>query len=249
LLGTAERCDRSIGIIAVLMGLLLPALNKARRQSRTTHCLANIRQLGVGFTSYANFENKGRAFLNYANLTAAAADEAHWMFRVSPYVQRLELVSICPETPVRGDPFFGFYAGSTWTFWELEARHAAYALNGWLYKLTGADDILVGPFFNLGKPPDYITLPARGTDRIPIFVDGAWEDVWPEHTDPPGNLRGTNGGLGQPHMSRICLKRHGMAVNAVFLDGHAETLPLPELWKLTWSTKFKPRTVTVTDPG
>jgi prepilin-type processing-associated H-X9-DG protein len=39
------------------------------------------------------------------------------------------------------------------------------------------------------------------------------------------------------------MKRHGEAVNIVFLDGHAETLQLADLWQLKWSNKFKPRSV------
>src|SRR4051812_47157969 len=43
-----------IGIIAVLIGVLLPALSKAREQSKRTACLANLRSLGAGFIMYAN---------------------------------------------------------------------------------------------------------------------------------------------------------------------------------------------------
>ena len=48
-----------IGIIAVLIGVLLPALNKARKASRTTACLSNIRQLVMGEIQYVN-DNKGK---------------------------------------------------------------------------------------------------------------------------------------------------------------------------------------------
>jgi prepilin-type N-terminal cleavage/methylation domain-containing protein/prepilin-type processing-associated H-X9-DG protein len=47
-----------IGIIAVLIGVLLPVLGRAREQGRSTACLSNLRQLGLAFMMYAN-DNKG----------------------------------------------------------------------------------------------------------------------------------------------------------------------------------------------
>jgi prepilin-type N-terminal cleavage/methylation domain-containing protein len=46
-----------IGIIALLISILLPALNRARRAARTTQCLANVRQLVMGEIMYFT-ENK-----------------------------------------------------------------------------------------------------------------------------------------------------------------------------------------------
>jgi len=43
-----------IGIIALLISLLLPALNKARESAKTIQCLSNLRQLGMVIRSYAN---------------------------------------------------------------------------------------------------------------------------------------------------------------------------------------------------
>jgi prepilin-type N-terminal cleavage/methylation domain-containing protein/prepilin-type processing-associated H-X9-DG protein len=43
-----------IGIIAVLVGILLPALSKARNSALETQCENNLRQWGAGFQAYAN---------------------------------------------------------------------------------------------------------------------------------------------------------------------------------------------------
>jgi prepilin-type N-terminal cleavage/methylation domain-containing protein len=48
-----------IGIIAVLIAILLPALSKAKEQANRVKCAANLKQFGIAFQLYTT-DNKGR---------------------------------------------------------------------------------------------------------------------------------------------------------------------------------------------
>ncbi len=53
-----------VGIIAVLVGILLPTLGRAREQANIAQCMSNLRQIGVGFELYSQL-SKGQMPLPY----------------------------------------------------------------------------------------------------------------------------------------------------------------------------------------
>jgi prepilin-type N-terminal cleavage/methylation domain-containing protein len=65
-----------IGIIAILVGVLLPALSKARRQAQVLKCAANLHNIGLSLINYAA-QNRGWLPQIYASPANAAYSKAN----------------------------------------------------------------------------------------------------------------------------------------------------------------------------
>jgi prepilin-type processing-associated H-X9-DG protein/prepilin-type N-terminal cleavage/methylation domain-containing protein len=70
-----------IGIIAILVGILLPSLNRARQVAKSTQCLANLRQCGSAMIMYAQ---DYQGFLPYP--TTTFSESALWSTAIDPYL-------------------------------------------------------------------------------------------------------------------------------------------------------------------
>src|SRR5436853_6195555 len=66
-----------IGIVALLIGVLLPVVVKARRHALQVACLSNLRQLGCALIAYAN-ESGGRFPSPASAVQPQAEDWVHW---------------------------------------------------------------------------------------------------------------------------------------------------------------------------
>jgi len=75
-----------IGIIALLVGMLLPVLNKARGAANTVKCLSNLRQIGQAFDMYlSNYKGTIVQPVEYdANYTPTTT--VMWFQRLSIYL-------------------------------------------------------------------------------------------------------------------------------------------------------------------
>src|SRR5688572_26799827 len=86
-----------IGIIALLISILLPSLQSARRSANSVKCLASLREIGNGFSMYA-VENKG--WWPTARFDAATP-EIRWPIYIAKYMTKQQLNTTNDITTLR----------------------------------------------------------------------------------------------------------------------------------------------------
>jgi prepilin-type processing-associated H-X9-DG protein/prepilin-type N-terminal cleavage/methylation domain-containing protein len=189
-----------IGIIALLIALLLPALATAREQARTVQCLSNLRQMGIAATAYVA-ENRGSyppAYWDaegwdFSYVDGRAVPGLLWAGRGAAAVQQcpsFEGFSNSPDDPYTGYNYNISYIGHG--KWEATPEPA---------KATQvrrpSETALFGDGQYAGGANKYM--------RAPFAYPG----------DPLGSGLRTAGTQGF---------RHRRKTNVAFCDGHAETL-------------------------
>ena len=99
-----------IAIIAILAGMLLPALNSAREKARRISCASNLKQLGLGIKQYA-IDWSDRFPIAGSSSTGAAHLE---ILRANNYITDYKIF-VCPTTPPLGGTGSGVVALTTAT--------------------------------------------------------------------------------------------------------------------------------------
>lgn len=99
-----------IGIIAIMIGILLPTLTKARAAANITKCLSNLRQVGMALKLYAH-ENKDYALLGYRSQKYQGyviTDGVNFPVLGPLYVTRLMKAPDTFYCPTQSDPLWQF---------------------------------------------------------------------------------------------------------------------------------------------
>ncbi|MBM4024104.1 MAG: type II secretion system protein [Planctomycetes bacterium] len=231
-----------IAIIALLMSILMPALQRVRLQARGVACQSNLKQWGAIWVMYTD-DNNG-FFPKRTSTTGRWIDVLYeyyyrdHKFRVCPMAQK-----IANPTPTTGTLPLG---GDAFTSWGIVGQSGgrpvgtwgSYGINGWVYVNAEPGGVLYG------KPAQFFwkTPNVREAAQVPLFLDCWFWCGWPEDTDTPPRFDGRDARYAGDDnaMNRFCLNRHQQAVNVVFLDYHVEKVWLKRLWRLKWSKRFNP---------
>jgi len=217
-----------IAIIAVLMGVLMPSLGKARKQAWAIACLNNLRQIGIAMTMYTEANN--------GFVPRQLDAQTKWILVFVPHLSEGKALEFndyrkidvyqCP-----GFPKTGMGAGGRFN----KDQTVDYSVNTWDMdrpNVDGNGNSLQGPskITDIRRPADRIYLAdnSSGPGRPIMLDEGDLNrleginilDVWQANQLP------WNFGTDMPNGSRrVALDRHRtQGCNNLFFDGSTRYL-------------------------
>jgi len=224
-----------ISIIMLLMALLLPALQRARKQAKAVVCQTNLKQWGTVLALYVD-ENEGR-------LPVLSGGTVLWFFRGSwlpegdpnrPKVFQNVVtrgIACCPlAVKIRPGPATGVSRGSG-SGGSYEIRSAGGStFEAW--KITSPPPPFRGSYgFNVTAFPKSIdNFLSRGQANIPVILDSPSRMGMHRNANRPPRRDGDS-------FQNFCINRHNGYVNGLFLDWSVRRIGLKELWTLKWDER------------
>ena len=215
-----------IAIIAILAGMLLPALNNARKTARQSSCLANLKQIGLFWQAYAD-DNKEYVLPNRVPFGQVSTKYLYWL----DYIRYTEMwgkpkilqsgtkkfyqykFMLCPENTSYPIWQYTSSAGSDTEYSQRVYGHYAYN-RGCGPNYSSSTWQTTGQFLKLSQRNPHLS-------KTVMFMDG-WKDKSAEgvsNTLPDVSYYLHAGASGNFIDTGIYVA-HGRQSNILYLDGH-----------------------------
>jgi len=230
-----------IAIIAVLMAILMPALQRIKEQARTTGCLANLKQWNFVCAMYTE-DNDGKFWSGFGSRGY------WWICQLEPRLLdwKMNKTWFCPtaKKPIfdengKAAPTFNIF--NAWGIFHHEesgypvvsnGQAGSYSINGYVLTIPTSAE------FEGGVPAKdgWRTPNVAAAGQVPLFVDALRFDLWPLETAGPSEYE--YAAWSDNNFGRCCINRHVGFVSCSFLDYSARKVGLKELWVLKWHKRF-----------
>jgi len=223
----------TISIIGGLMGILLPAAQRVRRQANTMVCQSNQRQWGIAFTlddepaSYLDrFQPWLRVYMDYDRMkNNALRTDANDIY-------------LCPSAKKMGRPVPSLAP----EYMNLQAWDGSKS-KAWAYKYMGK---IFTSSYSVNDMREYVSKRNVGSEErpseVPILFDCTFRLTGlVESDDPPPQYEDMPRAIPTYKDTRacgICIDRHNGGINMLLMDGSVRKVGLKELWTLEWNGKF-----------
>jgi len=242
-----------IAIIALLMAILMPALDSVRKQAKAVICRTMLKQWGLMFNMYADqHDNKFMSGWTNYGTGGTPYGEGDWMVALEPMYGDKD-IRFCPVAKKHGTVATeGWIAGGKTEAWGRYA-YLIDPVTGnwkWAWGSMGANCLIYDyhPDWNSGSGIDVQKVCWRGPDvknagNIPMFADCACYgntvqseigQTWNPADDPAPYDDAKGGGLGR----RFGVNRHSGKADYTFLDWSVRPVGLRAIWRLKWHRNF-----------
>lgn len=198
-----------IAIIALLMAILMPALNRARKQAQGARCMASMRQIGLAAFLYAE-DNDGKV--------PRDETDGYWPIMFMPYVAESKRVGITDYSEL------GIYNCPSYPDKE---QTVDYVINAFDLKTADPDTEQRGATklddfprhgttiyladYEWHESWSHIKIVRKNDNTVTLRDKFKWLDIWHRNHLPSSDTG-----------RRVARDRHGKGIlNCLFVDGHS----------------------------